>query len=797
MVPGAVLRLRGIAEGLATYPPRSHIGHSWATRCLFTMRVDESPLGNMDNGIARLRIVVRGAVQGVGFRPFVYRLALRMELRGWVLNSSQGVFIEAEGLGGTLELFRSRLKSEAPPRAFIQSMESAWLDAAGYEGFEIRPSDPEGETSALVLPDIAPCPDCLRELFDPADRRYLYPFINCTNCGPRYSIIEGLPYDRPNTSMKIFEMCPECRAEYEDPLNRRFHAQPNACAACGPRLSLLEPSGSRAALGEEALRGAAAALKTGSIIALKGVGGFQLLADAGDEAAVLRLRLRKRREEKPFALMFPNLESVEPACEVSEEERDLLTSAEAPIVLLRRKKESGRVSDSVAPGNPCLGVMLPSSPLHHVLLAETARPLIATSGNLSDEPICIDNDEALSRLAGVADLFLLHDRPIVRHVDDSIARVIADRGMLLRRARGYAPLPIDLRGGARSIIAFGAHLKNTVTAAARGSAFISQHIGDLESDEARAAFIRTAGDMTRLFGISPDAAVCDMHPDYLSTREADSSSLPLIRVQHHHAHAAACMADNGLSGDVLAVVWDGTGYGPDGTVWGGEFLIASEAAYSRYTSLRTFPLPGGDRAAREPRRAALGLLFELFGDDAFGLGDLPPLRAFSDGALRILRRALEKKINSPRTSSAGRLFDAAASLCGIRQICSYEGQAAMEMEWKGEGGKGEGTRGKVDWGPMMIELIEDCRAGVDAGVISARFHRMLAEMIVGVAKAAGLERVLLSGGCFQNRTLTELAVGMLSREGFRPYRHQRVPPNDGCISLGQAVVASAIFAGKK
>jgi hydrogenase maturation protein HypF len=763
----------------------------------------------------RLRVVVRGAVQGVGFRPFVFRLAAELGLRGWVVNSPQGVFAEAEGGEHELKDFLLRLERERPPRSFIQSLESSFLDAVGYKRFEIRPSDDAGEKTALVLPDIATCPDCLRDILDPSNRRYLYPFTNCTNCGPRYSIIGRLPYDRPHTTMRGFEMCADCRREYEDPLDRRFHAQPNACPACGPRLELWDKMGASWAARGEALRRAAKAVAEGAILAVKGLGGFHLIVDALNFGAVERLRQLKRREEKPFALMFPTLASVEDACDVSPLERRLLLSPEAPIVLLKksgvRRPESGVgrdvltpdsglrtpdfISSSVAPGNPYLGAMLPYTPLHHLLLRELGFPVVATSGNLSDEPICTDEREAVERLRGVADLFLVHDRPIARHVDDSVVRVMAGRELVMRRARGYAPLPVRLREDVPTTLAVGAHLKNAVAAARGRDAFISQHVGDLDTEQSFDAFRRVIENFSELYELRPNAVAADDHPDYRSTRFARGAGLPVVSVQHHYAHVLSCMAENELEAPALGVAWDGTGLGTDGTVWGGEFLYVTRDSFVRASHLRTFPLPGGDRAAREPRRSALGLLYELFGEAAFEMGGLATLRAFDSSELRLLKSALARRVGTHRTSSAGRLFDVVASIAGLRQRARFEGQAAMELEFALEGRETAEAYSLpvtdyVDWSPLLEELITDARHGVAPGLVSAKFHNALAESIVAVARIVGEERVVLSGGCFQNKYLTERAISRLRAEGFRPYWHQRVPPNDGGIALGQVVAAS-------
>jgi hydrogenase maturation protein HypF len=760
----------------------------------------------------RLKIAVRGAVQGVGFRPFVHRLAVELGLAGWVNNSSQGVFIEAEGPRASLEQFLLRLRTEKPPRSFIQSLESWWLDAAGCAGFEIRPSETGGGKTAILMPDLATCPDCLREIFDPRNRRHLYPFTNCTHCGPRFSIVESLPYDRANTSMKHFAMCPDCEQEYRDPANRRFHAQPNACPKCGPHLELWDAGGAVLATHHAALLQAAKTVRDGKILALKGIGGFQLMVDARNEDAVRRLRERKQREEKPLALMYPSLNAVGADCRVSDAEARLLASPESPIVLLQRL--AARAS-FVSPGNPNLGVMLPYSPLHHLLMAGLKFPVVATSGNLSDEPICIDEREALQRLRNIADLFLVHNRPIVRHVDDSVARVVLGREQVLRRARGYAPLPVPLTAGRPAtpldadspILAVGGHLKNTVALAIGPQVFVSQHIGDLETVQAYEAFLGVINDFQRLYEAEPRLIVSDGHPDYLSTRFARSlvdrnPGLRGVSVQHHIAHVLACAAENELAPPLLGVSWDGTGHGLDGTVWGGEFFILTESECKRVAHFRQFRLPGGEQAVKEPRRAMLGMLCEVFGDIALDAPKSPPLQSFAADELPGLAAMLKGGINSPLTSSVGRLFDAVAAFLGIRQIARFEGQAAMELEFSIDNivtdekysfelerreKPGGGSILVVDWRPMVKDMLADVKRHPPVGLISAKFHNTLVEVIVAVAQRIGHPQVALSGGCFQNRYLTERTAARLEREGFRPYWHQRIPPNDGGIALGQIV----------
>jgi hydrogenase maturation protein HypF len=773
------------------------------------------------NTFLRLAVTIRGAVQGVGFRPFVYKLAAEMQVNGWVSNTSQGVFIEVEGAKETLDRFLLRLQKEIPPHAFIQSLEFSFLDPIGFEKFEIRKSDATGAKTTIILPDIATCPDCLKEIFSPSNRRYLYPFTNCTNCGPRFSIIEALPYDRPNTSMKKFEMCPECRTEYENPQDRRFHAQPNACPTCGPQLQLWDAGGKKLAEQHDALLQAASAIEAGKIVAVKGIGGFHLMTDARNDEAVRRLRERKHREEKPFALMFPSLEAVKKECEVDELEERLLSSPESPIVLLQRKhfaivNHKSTISQSVAPNNPYLGCMLPYSPLHHILMGQLGFPVVATSGNLSDEPICTDEYEALERLHEIADVYLVHNRPIVRHVDDSIVRVMMGRELVIRRARGYAPLPITVKTQhAVSMLAVGAHLKNTIALTSDSNVFISQHIGDLETKESLDAFHCVVTDFQTMYNCKPEYIVCDLHPDYLSSKFARSTGIPLLEVQHHEAHIASCMAENQLEGEVLGVSWDGTGYGLDGTIWGGEFLLTTKTSFERVATFRPFRLPGGEKAIKEPRRTALGMLYELFGNDVFHRQDLPTLHAFTPAELELINQVLLKRVNTPITTSVGRIFDAVASLIGLQQRVNYEGQAAMELEFLTAQSKTkESYTFTIDDGRMLIEkpivklenenqisltiigwspfingILEDVHHNTISPIIATKFHNTLVEIIIAVAKKIGQPRVVLSGGCFQNRYLTERAVKRLQEEKFRPYWHQRVPPNDGGIALGQIYTA--------
>ena len=754
--------------------------------------------------IIRVRANVSGAVQGVGFRPFVWRLANSIGLTGWVSNSDSGAIIEIEGEADKVETFLECLRAEKPAHAKVTGIVLQSISPQGDTGFAIRSSETQGQVRTLVLPDIAICGDCLRELNDPQDRRYRYPFINCTNCGPRFSIIEGAPYDRSRTTMKKFAMCPACHAEYTNPADRRFHAQPIVCKECGPQLEYLDENGAPVAKRDDALKIAEAAIRAGQIVAVKGLGGFHLVVDAGNSPAVQRLRQRKHREEKPLAVMFPDLESVRQVCLVAGSEAALLCSPEAPIVLLQRRSRSEAaalgVAKSVAPGNPYLGVMLPYTPLHRLLLSDLGFPVVATSGNIPDEPICIDNEEAVERLRGIADGFLVHNRPIARQVDDSVVRIIDDRPYFIRRSRGYAPLPVEVKDELSSTLAVGAHQKNTIAFAVHGGALVSQHIGDLETVEATTAFRRVISDLTSFHRFTATQVACDLHPDYISSQYARTMGVPVAPVQHHVAHVVSCMAENDVIPPVLGIAWDGSGYGTDGTIWGGEFIVINDHTWRRAARFRTFMLPGGDRAIKEPRRSALGALYEMWGEALFSRTDIALLDSFTSGEMAGLAHALDSRLNCPRTSSVGRLFDAVAALCGLRHICSFEGQAAMELEFCADtqdqflpysfDTQMKDGMAVVDWIPMVSEILYDLSRSVVASVISSRFHATLVEMIVAVAKQIGITQVALTGGCFQNKLLVKLGSTRLKAEGFSPILHRQVPCNDGGIALGQLVAAT-------
>lgn len=755
-----------------------------------------------DAEITRRRLRVRGVVQGVGFRPFVYNLARELGLGGFVLNDGRGVAIEVEGAAEAVAAFRRRLAAEAPAAARVDEVVEEEITAFGQRRFVIGASA-EGEVLTLVSPDLAICEECRRELFDAADRRHRYPFINCTACGPRFTIIQHVPYDRPATTMARFEMCAPCRAEYEDPADRRFHAQPNACAACGPRLALWDAAGVPLAVADplaEAMR----LLAAGAIVAIKGLGGYHLACDAASDETVAALRGRKTREDKPFAVMARDEEVVRRYCEMGDDERALLMSPARPIVLLRKREPFG-LAAGVAPHNKYLGVMLPYTPLHHLLLARDPLVcLVMTSGNRADEPIAYRDDEVAAQLAGIADYYLTHDRPIARRVDDSVTRVFGGREYLLRRSRGYVPLPIDLGDNyGASVLAVGAELKNTFCLTKGSQAFVSHHLGDLENAAALAAFEEGITSFRELFQIEPTAVARDLHPDYLASRYADATGLPVILVQHHHAHIASALADSGYTGKVIGVAFDGAGLGDDGaSVWGGEFLIADAADYARAGHLANVALPGGDRAAREPWRMALSWLYYTYGDEAAARTPAP-LAAIAAASREAVIEQITKGVNAPPTSSMGRLFDAVAALAGVRLASNYEGQAAVELEQIADERETGTYRFEIAAGtPMVIDaaavidaIIRELAAGVSAGVVAMRFHRGVANMIAAAAERlrddGGLETVALGGGVFQNVTLLTMTQRLLRNAGFRVLIPSQVPTNDGGLSLGQAAVALA------
>jgi hydrogenase maturation protein HypF len=747
---------------------------------------------------ARRRVRVEGTVQGVGFRPYVFRLAAEHDLAGWVGNDERGVVIEIEGDAAAVEAFLRRLPAEAPPLAAVERVSAEQLEAEGSDGFAIVESSHGGEPQALVTPDSATCPDCLRELFDPADRRHRYPFINCTNCGPRFTIVRGVPYDRPLTTMAGFTMCAACQAEYDDPADRRFHAQPNACPDCGPALSV---DGA-----DDPLEAAVAALAEGRIVAVKSLGGYHLACCADDERAVAALRSRKRREDKPFALMAADLEQVRSLVTVDPVEEELLQDPRRPILIARRRP-GAPVAPSVAPASADLGVMLPYTPLHHLLLSDVGRPLVMTSGNVSDEPIAYEDDEAERRLSDIADLFLVHDRPIHMRTDDSVLRS-AGSGLapvLLRRARGYVPDSIDLPLEAgRPVLACGAELKSTFCLVKGRRAWVSHHIGDLENWETLRSFREGIEHFERLFAVAPELVAHDLHPDYLSTKDAlERESVAHVGVQHHHAHLAACLAEHGETGRAVGAIFDGTGYGEDGTVWGGELLTGDLGGFERSGMLWPVRLPGGAQAIREPWRMACSWLVAVA--DGESAPELPAVLAaeVDPSRWREVAALAQSGTASPLTSSVGRLFDAVAALCGLRARVNYEGQAAAELEAVADPAVRDGYPLPLLSGDSLVldaretirAVAHDVRAGATPALVSARFHQGLTDATalacVQVAERQGLDRVVLSGGAFQNRLLLESTADRLMAAGLRVLLPERLPPNDGGISYGQAAVAAA------
>ncbi|WP_078084379.1 carbamoyltransferase HypF [Microbulbifer mangrovi] len=771
----------------------------------------------MTKGIReRLRLELTGIVQGVGFRPYIYRLAERYNLCGWVANHTAGVCVEVEGSKPRLRRFVQSLSRELPPHAEIHSLTTEQIALQGDTGFNIRQSDTRAApAAALILPDLAPCDTCLRELFDRENRRFRYPFLNCTHCGPRFSIVERLPYDRANTAMQRFPLCKDCRAEYTDPANRRFHAEPNACAQCGPQLTYCAADGTPLAGGDDALWQAVHAIRAGNIVAIKNVGGFQLIADAARSAVVALLRQRKQRPHKPFALLYPDIKTIHRDCYVSVQEEEQLLAPERPILLLNaRSAASDKLCAQVAPDNPNLGVMLPSSPLHHLLMRDLSRPLIATSGNLAGEPICIDNQDALQRLAPVADGFLVHNRGILRPLDDSIVRVMDGQPVILRRARGYAPRPLglpDRPSQAGPILAAGADLKNTVAVARGNTVFASPHIGDLESRIAMAHFARTVGDLTRLYAdkradLGEPRVTCDLHPGFLSTRWCQGRDSHLLQVQHHVAHFFSCLAEHAAPGPALGICWDGTGFGEDGALRGSEFLYwGGRDKVRRVACLRDFPLPGGEQAIRDPRRTLAGLLFEHLGPNTLSsAGRYGALlrEKFSAQDLANLERILARKLNTPICSSVGRLFDAVSVLLGLAATTTFEGQAAMALEFAAQGSEHstsypfelnqEGAVWKLDWGPMLEALMKDQATGATIPYMAIAVHNTLAQMALSVAIRFAEKKVFLSGGAFQNKRLLETTTQLLRKAGFRVHSHSKVPPNDGGIAVGQIYYARCI-----
>lgn len=763
----------------------------------------------MANGdkIELARISAKGVVQGVGFRPFIYGLAKKYRLNGWVRNTSEDVKIEVEGERGPIDSFISAIATEAPPLARVEELSVSFDSPAGYTVFEIRSSEAQPGKYQLVSPDIATCRPCIDDVFTPGNRRRRYPFTNCTNCGPRFTIIKDIPYDRPLTTMSPFKMCPDCRREYDDPLDRRFHAQPNACPACGPQLELTDNKG-KAAGCSDVIAKIAELLTAGSIVAIKGLGGFLLACNAEDAAAVTLLRRRKHRPSKPLAVMLKDIEGVRKHCSVSDVEEKLLSSPQAPIVLLEWKGAS-TICHETAPGLKYIGVMLPYTPLHHLILRETGLPLVMTSGNISEEPIAGQNGEALRRLGDIADYFILHDRDIHSTYDDSVAIVANRQPVLVRRARGYAPFPISLTFTAPQILACGAGEKNTFCLTRDNHAFISQHIGDMENIETLEHYERTVALYKQLFRINPTIIAYDMHPDYLPTKYAleqvERHGLQPVAVQHHHAHIASCLADNGKEGPVIGVTFDGTGYGTDGHIWGGEFLVADYKGFRRAGQLQYLPLPGGALAIKKPYRTALGYILSLLGEGA--LDNRPGFPGKIDADEReLVCRQVKSNFNSPLTSSMGRLFDAVSAMAGICSTIDYEAQAAIGIEMAAYDAPGEegsypfSLIGGDGYSTIMLHglvaaILDDLWKGCALhSTVAMKFHNTVAAMTrdvcVKIRGESGLNSVALSGGCFQNRLLLARVTDLLDKSGFDVLTHKDVPANDGGISLGQAVIAA-------
>ena len=752
---------------------------------------------------AAKKIFIDGIVQGVGFRPFIYNLAKRFELNGFVYNNSEGVYIEVEGDESKLSKFINAIKDEAPPLALIENIVVEDIEVKGCDSFTITKSEESESKFVLISPDVSTCPDCTAELFDPKDRRFEYPFINCTNCGPRFTIIQDIPYDRPKTTMAKFGQCPACKQEYTDPGNRRFHAQPNACPVCGPSVTLYDRNKSSINI-DSPIDETVKLIEEGHIIAIKGLGGYHLACDATNQQAVQTLRDRKRRIDKPFAVMIPDSSFLDKICEYDKEELEFLSSIQRPIVLLKRRNDSPIVKET-APGNNYIGVMLPYTPLHHLLLRKANKPLVMTSGNLSEEPIAFDDDDAYERLSKIADYFLINNREIYVRCDDSVSAKLGDNMTMLRRSRGYVPYPIKLGiDSDKHILATGAHLKNTFCFLRDNYAFISHHIGDLENYATLKSFTDGIEHFKKLFYLTPQVIAYDMHPEYLSTKYAMDSDYKIkIPVQHHHAHIASCMIENNVTDKVIGVAFDGTGFGTDGNIWGGEFLVADLNDFKRLAHFEYIPLPGGETAINEPWRIALANLYHYFGDDVNKINiPLFDEHKFIFGThINLIRQMMEKKINSPLSSAAGRLFDAVSALCNVRVNVNFEAQAAIEFQMLAD----ENETGNYEYditnsSPMRIifkktfeQIIADINYDIAVSTIAGKFHNTIADVIVNTSKRIkGIEKmnkIVLSGGVFQNVLLMKKVVPKLRAEGFEVLTHLKVPPNDGGISLGQAVIA--------
>lgn len=741
-----------------------------------------------------LSLLVNGLVQGVGFRPYVYQIATQMSLKGWVANSNQGVIIEIEGSQPRLETFLETLQSHLPQPAQISSLKIEWNPAIGYSDFQIKPSIQQQKNQAFILPDLATCTDCIEELFAPENRRYRYPFINCTYCGPRFSMITSLPYDRIHTTMNIFEMCQPCQREYQNPLNRRFHAQPIACPDCGPQLSWWNKNGQMIAQREDALKSAIQQIKSGAVIAVKGLSGFHLMADPFHCGAVEKLRRIKARPHKALALMYPDLNAIKTSCTLNQVESKLLSSRQAPIVLLHRNKDSYQILSNIAPDCRTLGVILSYTPLHHLLLSEFNHPLIVTSGNRSGERVYTDETALFKALSPHIDGYLVHNRPISQFADDSVTQVIEDKVVVLRRARGYAPFPIELPTSLPCCLAVGGHLKNTVAVNVDNQIFLSQYIGTLDNAKTLNSFKQTIDHFQTIYQIKPQIILRDLHPDYHSSQYAQTFEKEVISVQHHYAHILSCMAEHQLNSPLLGVAWDGSGLGTDGSIWGGEFLGITSTGFKRKAHLKPFLLPGGEQAIKEPFRAAMGLLYSAMGDKGLKL-ELAPNRILSPEKQALMKTLLKKQLHSPLTSSMGRLFDAIASLLNICHYNTYEAQAAIKLEARTLNHYSyhpypfqliyEKETLIIDYLPILEAIIKDLKERVPLDEIITRFHFTLVDIIDKVVKELNYQTVVLSGGCFQNRFLLEHTIRKLKQSGYQPFWNQSIPPNDGGIAVGQ------------
>lgn len=754
-------------------------------------------------------INIKGIVQGVGFRPFIYNLARSLNLYGYVLNNTTGVSIEVEGEQADIKEFIESVRTHPPPQSEIFEIQSAHTDPAGYEDFKIRESEGVEEKFVPISPELATCKDCISELFDPEDRRYRYPFINCTNCGPRFTIVQDIPYDRKFTTMSVFSMCEKCASEYHDPSNRRFHAQPNACSVCGPRLILLDGERKEVPV-QDVISEACRLLKEGNIIAVKGLGGYHLACDAQNNDAVSRLRARKFREYKPFALMVKDIKTANEICFINEKEEQLLSGVKRPIVLLKKRPDAP-VSDGVAPNQKYFGVMLPYTPIHHLLISESGLVLVMTSANISSEPIVYEDKDAFERLGRITDYYVIHNREINVRTDDSVSRVERGREVVLRRSRGYAPHPLLMRHPfAEQILACGAELKNTFCLTRGNYVFLSHHIGDLENMETLSSFEKGIEHFKKMFNIDPKVVAHDLHPEYLSTKYALSlKDIRKVGVQHHHAHIIGCMGDNDLEDEIIGVSFDGTGYGLDGKIWGGEFLICNYYSFQRAAHFEYFQLNGGEKAIKEPWRITASLLHKIYGDDMMDL-KIDFIRELDKDKWHILQQMIVRNINSPMTSSAGRLFDAVSALLGIRKEIHYEGQAAIELEMRADSAdngryefdyKEHEGKTEIVLEPVIKGIVADLEKGTGIGSISARFHNTVAGLVSDMCQKlrdqTALDRVALSGGVFQNALLMEKAYTLLDENGFKVYTHHRVPTNDGGLALGQAIIANEMIKNGK